>query len=130
MDFQHTGSFPHSVQRLSYPWGRDPWGPMGRDHGDVTHGSRGSREFVSSSYSFPQHCMPYRLSVGAGLFTNLFFRLVINTHEREMFRSPRSGARIKKIKAPLSKNKKTRGVQKWERAWRQDGGVWHAYLQP
>ncbi len=33
-----------------------------RAHGDVTHG--GSRDFVSSSYSFPQNCMPYRLSVG------------------------------------------------------------------
>jgi len=31
------------------------------------------REFVSGSYSFPQHCMSYRLSVGAGLFTNPFF---------------------------------------------------------
>ncbi len=43
----------------------------------------GSREFVSSSYSFPQHCMPCRISVGAGLFTNLFFGLVIKTHDRE-----------------------------------------------
>ncbi len=43
---------------------------------------KGSREFVSGSYSFPQHCMPYRLSVGAGLFTNHLW-LVINTHERE-----------------------------------------------
>ena len=51
-----------------------------RAHGDVTHGGLG--EFVSCPYSFPQHCMPYRLSVGAGLFTNLFW-LVIKTHERE-----------------------------------------------
>ncbi len=29
--------------------------------------------FVSCPYSFPQHCMPYRLSVGAGLFSNLFW---------------------------------------------------------
>ena len=40
-------------------------------HGDVTH--RGTGEFVSSSYSLPQNCMPYRLSVGAGLLTNLFY---------------------------------------------------------
>ncbi len=39
--------------------------------------------FVSCVYSFPQHCMPYRLSVAAGLFTNLFW-LVIKTHERHM----------------------------------------------
>jgi hypothetical protein len=55
VDFHHTGSFPHSVYRLSCPWGRDR-----------------SREFVSGSYSFPQHCMTYRLSVGGGVFTNLF----------------------------------------------------------
>jgi hypothetical protein len=40
-----------------------------RDHGDVTHGGLGV--FVSCPYSFPQHCMSYRLSVGTGLFTNL-----------------------------------------------------------
>jgi hypothetical protein len=28
--------------------------------------------FVSCPYSFPQHCMSYRLSVGAGLFINPF----------------------------------------------------------
>ncbi len=42
-----------------------------RAHGDVTHGGLGG--FVSCPYFFPQHCMPYRLSVGTGLFTNAFF---------------------------------------------------------
>jgi hypothetical protein len=51
-----------------------------RDHGDVTHGRLW--EFASSSYSFPQHCMNYRLSVGAGLFTNHFW-LTINKHKSE-----------------------------------------------
>ncbi len=68
MDFQHAGSFTHNATRLSCPWGRDPWGTR-------------NISFVSCPYSFPQHCMPYRLSVGAGLFTNLFW-LVIKTHER------------------------------------------------
>ncbi len=56
----------HTAQNfcLSCPWGRDP-----------------EYSFVNSSYSFPQHCMSYRLSVGAGLLTNLFL-LLINTHER------------------------------------------------
>jgi hypothetical protein len=40
-----------------------------RAHGDVAHG--GPREFVSSQYYFPQHCMSNRLSVGPGLFTGL-----------------------------------------------------------
>jgi hypothetical protein len=26
VDFQHDGSFTHSVKFLSCPWGRDPWG--------------------------------------------------------------------------------------------------------
>jgi hypothetical protein len=26
VDFQHTGSFTHSVKHLSCPWGREPWG--------------------------------------------------------------------------------------------------------
>ncbi len=51
-----------------------------RAHGDVTHGGLGG--FVSCPYFFPQYCMPYRLSVGSGLFTNHFW-LAINTHERE-----------------------------------------------
>ncbi len=68
MDFHHAGSFTHSALRLSCPWGRDPWGTR-------------NISFVSCPYSFPQHCMSYRLSVGAGLFTNLFW-LVIKTHER------------------------------------------------
>jgi hypothetical protein len=53
VDFQRAGSFTHSALRLSCPWGRDPWGTRNC--------------FVSCPYSFPQHCMPYRLSVGAGL---------------------------------------------------------------
>ena len=57
VDFQRDGSFTHHSRRLSCPWGRDPWGTRNC--------------FVSCPYSFPQHCMPYRLSVGAGLFTNL-----------------------------------------------------------
>ncbi len=63
------GSFTHSARRLSCPWGRDPWGTRNC--------------FVSCPYSFPQHCMPYRLSVGAGLFTNLFWIGNKNTWERE-----------------------------------------------
>jgi hypothetical protein len=39
-------------------------------NGDVTHGGLGG--FVSCPYFFPQHCIPYRLSVGTGLFTNHF----------------------------------------------------------
>jgi hypothetical protein len=42
-----------------------------RAHGDVTHGGLGG--FVSCPYYFPQHCMSYRLSIGAGLFTNSFW---------------------------------------------------------
>ena len=67
------GSFTHSARRLSCPWGRDPWGTRNC--------------FVSCPYSFPQHCMPYRLSVGAGLFTSLFW-LVIKTHKREQVLAP------------------------------------------
>ncbi len=37
--------------------------------------------FVSCPYFFPQYCMPYRLSVGAGLFTNHF--LIGNKHTWE-----------------------------------------------
>jgi hypothetical protein len=65
VDCQSAGSFTHIAKLLSCPWGRDP-----------------EYRFVNSSYYFPQHCMPYRLSVGAGLLPNLF-RLAINTHERE-----------------------------------------------
>ena len=43
-----------------------------RAHGDVTHGGLGLGGFVSCPYSFPQHCMPYRLSVGAGLLQPFF----------------------------------------------------------
>ncbi len=75
MDFQRAGSFTHSAPRLSCPWGRDPWGTRNC--------------FVSCPYSFPQHCMPYRLSVGAGLFTSLFW-LVIKTHERCDRKSPKT----------------------------------------
>ena len=39
-------------------------------HGDVTHGDP-EYSFVSCPYSFPQHCMSYRFSVGTELFTNL-----------------------------------------------------------
>ena len=44
---------------------------------DVTHGGLGG--FVSCPYSFPQHCIPYRLSVGVGLFTNPYFWFNKNT---------------------------------------------------
>ena len=37
---------------------------------------------MNSSYYFPHHCMTYRLSVGAGLLTDLFL-LTINTHDSE-----------------------------------------------
>jgi hypothetical protein len=71
-----------------------------RAHGDVTHG--GSREIVSGSYSFPQHCMSYRLSVGTGLFTNLFFRPSLNYSLNLNF---------KLLLAQMSRS------ESWERAW-------------
>jgi hypothetical protein len=67
VDFQDAGSFTHSATSLSCPCGRDPWGTR-------------NISFVICPYSFPHHCMTYRLSVGTGLFTNLFL-LVIKTHE-------------------------------------------------
>jgi len=52
-----------------------------RAHGDVTMGNP-EYQFVNSSYYFPQYWMPYRLSVGAGLFT-IFFQIGNkNTWER------------------------------------------------
>ena len=45
---------------------------------------------MSSSYSFPHHCIPHRTSVGSGLLTNLF-ESVKNTHMRERNNPPRYG---------------------------------------
>ena len=60
VDFQCSGSFTHNNKLLSFPWERDPWGTR-----NIT--------FVICPYSFPHHWMSYRISVGSGLFTNLFF---------------------------------------------------------
>ena len=57
VDFQHAESFTHSSKILSCPWGRDPWG---------------TRRVCELSVFLATALYALRLSVGAGLFTNLF----------------------------------------------------------